>query len=102
MKILGFLKKLNPLPLIGKAAIKPVETIAMNAIQSALLKSLSSLVKGLTAGVLVSLAALADKLPGITDPGDKIQAAVVAGIVIVLHAVVSGLKRLATFDAAKA
>lgn len=106
MKIPGFLsgllKKANPLPLLGKAVIKPVETLTMNAIQNALLKSASSLVKGLTAGALVSLAALADKLPGIANPGDKIEVYVVAGLVAVLHALVSGLKRLTTFDVSKA
>lgn len=106
MKMPGFLtktlSKLNPLPLLGKAVAKPVETLAMNAIQNALLKSLSSLVKGLTAGALVSLAALADKLPGIANPGDKIEVYAVAAVVAVLHALISGIKRLTTFDVSKA
>lgn len=67
-------------------------------IKNALKKALSSLLKGLAAALIASLTAAAT-LPVASD--DKLVLAAMAGFTALLHALISGLRRLATFDPAK-
>ena len=67
-------------------------------LQNALKKALSSLVKGLGAALIASLTAAA-AVP--VDSHDKLVLAAMAGFTAVLHAAISGIKRLMTYDPAQ-
>ena len=68
----------------------------MLIVKVVLRKLLSSLLKGATAALLTSLLAASNALPVGGD--DKVVVAVVAGFTALLHAAISGLKRLSEFD----
>lgn len=67
-------------------------------LMSALKKALSSLLKGLTAALIASLTAAAT-LP--VDSNDKLVLAAMTAFTALLHAIISGLRRVAEYDPSK-